>query len=121
MAGKNNGQNPISELKEKHKEKLEERKNAFIDKAVSEQAQVRRDKLAALQERGNDPFLITRYDQTHHTDEVKALYEEQEARLLAGWEYPSVEGLDDEQKKQVLKEDYNKRNERRLLCSGNWW
>ena len=71
--------------------------------------QVRRDKLAALQERGNDPFLITRYDQTHHTDEVKALYEEQEARLLAGWEYPSVEGLDDEQKKQVLKEDYNKR------------
>ena len=71
--------------------------------------QVRRDKLAALQERGNDPFLITRYDQTHHTDEVKALYEEQEAKLLAGWEYPSVEGLDEEQKKQVLKEDYNKR------------
>ena len=71
--------------------------------------QVRRDKLAALQERGIDPFLITSYDQTHHTDEVKALYEEQEAKLLANWEYPSVEGLDEEQKKQVLKEDYNKR------------
>ena len=41
--------------------------------------QVRRDKLAALQERGNDPFLITRYDQTHHTDEVKALYEDRES------------------------------------------
>ena len=73
--------------------------------------QVRRDKLAQLQAEGKDPFKITTYDQTHHTDEVKALYEELEKKLLAGWEYPSVEGLDEEQKKQVLKEDYNKRRE----------
>ena len=35
---------------------------------------VRREKLAALQEAGNDPFEITKYDQTHHSDEVKELY-----------------------------------------------
>ena len=45
---------------------------------------VRREKLAALQEAGKDPFVITKYDQTHHSDEVKALYEEHEAKLLAG-------------------------------------
>jgi len=73
--------------------------------------QVRRDKLTQLQEAGRDPFRITTYDQTHHTDEVKALYEELEKKLLSGWSYPSVEGLDEDQKKQVLKEDYNKRRE----------
>ena len=30
---------------------------------------VRREKLAALQEAGKDPFVITKYDQTHHSDE----------------------------------------------------
>ena len=30
---------------------------------------VRREKLANLQEAGKDPFVITKYDQTHHTDE----------------------------------------------------
>ena len=72
---------------------------------------VRRDKLAQLQAQGKDPFQITTYDQTHHTDEVKALYEELEKKLLAGWEYPSVDGMDEDQKKQELKEDYQKRRE----------
>ena len=43
---------------------------------------IRRDKLSALQEAGNDPFKITKYDQTHHADEVKKLYEERERELL---------------------------------------
>ena len=34
---------------------------------VNELRQVRVDKLAALQEAGNDPFVITKYDQTHHS------------------------------------------------------
>ena len=34
---------------------------------------VRREKLAELQQAGQDPFVITKYDQTHHTDEVKSL------------------------------------------------
>ena len=36
---------------------------------------VRREKLAALQEAGRDPFLITKYDQTHHSDEAVSLYD----------------------------------------------
>jgi lysyl-tRNA synthetase class 2 len=55
---------------------------------------VRREKLAALQEAGKDPFVITKYDQTHHSDEVKALYEEHEAKLLAGRPGVDVTGLD---------------------------
>ena len=36
---------------------------------------VRRDKLAELQANGKDPFQITKFDQTHHSLEVKSLYE----------------------------------------------
>ena len=32
--------------------------------------QVRRDKLAELQQSGKDPFVITKYDQTHHSKEI---------------------------------------------------
>jgi len=47
---------------------------------------VRREKLANLQEAGKDPFVITKYDQTHHSLQAKALYEELEAKLLSGKE-----------------------------------
>ena len=36
---------------------------------------VRREKLAELQSSGNDPFEITKYDQTHHSLEIKDNYE----------------------------------------------
>ena len=36
---------------------------------------VRREKLADLQNAGKDPFQITKYNQTHHSSDVKALYE----------------------------------------------
>ena len=45
---------------------------------VNEQIKVRMDKLAALQEAGKDPFQITKYDVTHHTDEIRAIYEAHE-------------------------------------------
>ena len=32
---------------------------------------VRREKLAALQEAGNDPFAITKYEVTHHGETIK--------------------------------------------------
>ena len=41
---------------------------------INQLLKVRREKLAALQEAGKDPFEITKYDQTHHTDDVKELY-----------------------------------------------
>ena len=39
---------------------------------------VRRDKLADLQERGKDPFQITKYDVTHHSMEIKNNFEQYE-------------------------------------------
>ena len=71
--------------------------------------QVRRDKLAELQAAGKDPFEITKYDVTHHSLDVKEQYVAHEAELLAGRPAPVVEGLDDEQKKEVLTNDYNER------------
>ena len=38
--------------------------------------QVRYDKLHELQENGKDPFVITKYDQTHHSLEIKENFEE---------------------------------------------
>ena len=37
---------------------------------------VRREKLADLQANGKDPFVITKYDQTHHSLEIKENFEE---------------------------------------------
>ena len=51
---------------------------------------VRRDKLADLQGKGQDPFVITSYDQTHHSDEVKAIYEAYEAETLKDYEEPTL-------------------------------
>ena len=48
----------------------EERKPAAAEQELSEILQVRRDKLAALQEAGKDPFQITKFDVTHHSCEV---------------------------------------------------
>ena len=76
---------------------------------VNQLLKVRREKLAALQEAGKDPFQITKYDQTHHTEDAKALYEAHEAELLAGRPEPSVEGLDEQQAKDVINTDYNER------------
>ena len=72
---------------------------------------VRREKLAALQEAGKDPFLITKYDQTHHSDEVKALYEAHEAKKLAGRCEVDVTGLDEQAAREAKKKDYNERRE----------
>lgn len=76
---------------------------------INQLLKVRREKLAALQEAGKDPFLITKYDQTHHTDEAKDLYIAHEAELLAGRKEPDVEGLDEQQAREVLNDDYNER------------
>ena len=76
---------------------------------VNQLLKVRREKLAALQAAGKDPFQITKYDQTHHTSDAKELYTAHETELLAGRKQPSVEGLDEQQAKEVLNEDYNER------------
>ena len=44
---------------------------------------VRREKLAELQEAGNDPFVITKYDVTHHSEVIKANFEELEGQEVS--------------------------------------
>nr|WP_202030752.1 MULTISPECIES: lysine--tRNA ligase [Clostridia] len=70
---------------------------------------IRRDKLAELQANGKDPFQITKFNQTHHSLEVKNLYEAHEAELLKDRTEPDVTGLDEEQAKEVQKNDYEER------------
>ena len=77
---------------------------------------VRREKLADLQANGKDLFQITKFDQTHHSLEVKNLYEAHEAEILKDHKTPDVEGLDEAQAREVLKQDYE---ERRKIMDAN--
>ena len=45
--------------------------------------QARRDKLSELQAAGKDPFVITKYDQTHHSAEIRDHYDELEGREVS--------------------------------------
>ena len=50
---------------------------------LSEQEAIRREKLAALQAAGKDPFRITRFDQTAHSAEIQAKYDELEGKTVS--------------------------------------
>ena len=50
---------------------------------LSEVLQVRRDKLRDLQEMGRDPFKISKYNVTHHSDEVIANYDQLEGQKVS--------------------------------------
>ena len=50
---------------------------------LSELLQIRRDKLADLQRRGKDPFKITKYDVSHHSEEVKKAVAELEGMTVS--------------------------------------
>lgn len=49
---------------------------------VNELRQVRVDKLQALQSEGKDPFVITKYDQTHHSAVIKESFDELEGKTV---------------------------------------
>ena len=84
---------------------MAEQKNQDLNQLLK----IRRDKLAELQANGKDPFQITKFNQTHHSLEVKNLYEAHEAELLKNRTEPDVTGLDEEQAKEVQKNDYEER------------
>ena len=84
---------------------MAEQKNQDLNQLLK----IRRDKLAELQANGKDPFQITKFNQTHHSQEVKDLYEAHEAELLKDRTEPDTAGLDEEQAKEVLKKDYEER------------
>ena len=57
-----------------------QQKNQQKTQDVSQLQKVRRDKLAELQAAGNDPFVIVKYDQTHHTAQIIDNFEELEGK-----------------------------------------
>ena len=66
---------------------MSEEKNVAIpaqeeQQDTNELRQVRIDKLEALQELGKDPFVITKYDQTHHSAVIKENFEELEGKTV---------------------------------------
>ncbi len=49
---------------------------------LGEQQRIRQEKLKVLQEEGKDPFVITKYDQTHHSMDVKDNFDELEGKTV---------------------------------------
>ena len=95
---------------------MAKQQNNGQEQDVNQLRKVRREKLADLQQNGKDPFQITKFNQTHHSLEVKSLYEAHEAELLKDHQTPDVEGMNEEQAKEVLKKDYE---ERRSIMDAN--
>ncbi len=59
--------------------KLADNNNAAVPD-VNEQIRNRMEKLSTLQAEGKDPFQITKYDVTHHTDEIKSNFDNLEGK-----------------------------------------
>ena len=50
---------------------------------INELLQIRRDKLKELQEAGKDPFVITKYDVTHHSGDIRNNYDALEGQEVS--------------------------------------
>ncbi len=55
----------------------------MTEQELSELLQIRRDKLKELQKAGKDPFQITKYDVTHHSNEIKEQFESLEGKEVS--------------------------------------
>ena len=60
---------------------MAEEKNVQVQD-LNQLRKVRREKLADLQANGKDPFVITKFDQTHHSMEIKDNFEEMEGKTV---------------------------------------
>ena len=56
--------------------------NQKSERELNELLQIRREKLSNLQARGKDPFTITKYNVTHHSDEIKNNFDDKYRKLL---------------------------------------
>lgn len=62
----------------------EQQKNAQAQEPdLNQLRKVRREKLAQLQAEGKDPFVITKYEQTHHSREIKDKFDELEGKQVS--------------------------------------
>ncbi len=62
---------------------MEKKNVANEELSLSELLQIRRDKLSELQAAGKDPFAITKYEVTHHSEEIKADFEHFEEQTVS--------------------------------------
>ena len=76
---------------------------------VNQLIKVRREKLANLQEAGKDPFVITKYDQTYHSDKAREEYLALEKEIIGEIKEVDVTGLDEQQAREAKKNEYNER------------
>ena len=57
--------------------------NQNQEQNLNEILKLRREKLTALQEKNKDPFVITKYDTTHHSQDIKDNFEELEGKSVS--------------------------------------
>ena len=62
---------------------MAEQQKKVQEQDINQLLKVRRDKLAELQENGKDPFVITKYDQEIHSQEIKDRFEELEGKQVS--------------------------------------
>ncbi len=90
--------------------------NAPAEQDIGQLLKVRREKLATLQAAGKDPFVITKYDQTHHSSEAKAEYEALEKKLIGDRPEVNTDGMEEADAKAAKKADYD---EKRAIMDAN--
>ena len=56
--------------------------NAASQQELNELLQIRRDKLKALQDEGRDPFTITRFEVSHHAQDIKDNFDAMEGTVV---------------------------------------
>ena len=62
---------------------MAENQNNQTEQNVNELLKVRREKLAALQEAGKDPYQITKYDVTNHSSDIKDNFDEMNGKTVS--------------------------------------
>ena len=70
---------------------------------------VRREKLAALQEAGKDPFVITKYAVSHHSTDARSEYEALEKKLIGDRPEVNTDGMSEEDARAAKKADYEEK------------
>lgn len=64
-------------------EHTENKEKDLSVKELNHILQARRDKLSALQEEGKDPFIVTKYEASHHSLEIKNAFESLEGKVVS--------------------------------------
>lgn len=62
---------------------MSDTQNKQQEQDINQLLKVRREKLSALQEAGRDPFQITKYDVTHHSQEIRDSFDALEGKTVS--------------------------------------